>query len=330
MPTTEQSVKTLRINRLTNEQYETAVKSDTELYLTPDTTDADIASAIATHNSDTTSHSNKQDKLTTQTAYSAKGSATKVPQITTNSLGQVTAITEVTITQPTVNNATLTIQKNGTTVNTFTANASSNVTANITVPTTAADVNAVPTTRTVNSKALSSDITLTAADVGAVSTANGVTAVVAGTTANIISVTKNGSTSNITVNNVENADKAKLLIEVDTRSTNSTPQQYMQDGKGISTEFKTLSSIGITGNGTYGQLQTYRTWGDSSGGYPTQICVCSSNNKIFRRVGTSNTVWGAWKEIAFTDAIPTKTSDLTNDSGYLTASTIENIIWRQW
>lgn len=36
---------------------------------------------------------------------------------------------------PTVNNATLTIQKNGTTINTFTANASSNVTANITVPT---------------------------------------------------------------------------------------------------------------------------------------------------------------------------------------------------
>ena len=36
---------------------------------------------------------------------------------------------------PTVNNATLTIQKNGTQVKTFTANASSDVTANITVPT---------------------------------------------------------------------------------------------------------------------------------------------------------------------------------------------------
>lgn len=36
---------------------------------------------------------------------------------------------------PTVNNAQLTIQKNGTNVATFTANASSNVTANITVPT---------------------------------------------------------------------------------------------------------------------------------------------------------------------------------------------------
>ena len=43
---------------------------------------------------------------------------------------------------PTVNDATLTIQKNGTNVATFTANASSNVTANISVPTTAADIGA--------------------------------------------------------------------------------------------------------------------------------------------------------------------------------------------
>lgn len=41
---------------------------------------------------------------------------------------------------PTVNNATLTIQKNGSTVKTFTANASSNVTCNITVPTKTSDI----------------------------------------------------------------------------------------------------------------------------------------------------------------------------------------------
>ena len=52
---------------------------------------------------------NKQNALSTQTAYSAKGTATKVPQITTNTLGQVTKIEEVTITQPTVNNGQLTI-----------------------------------------------------------------------------------------------------------------------------------------------------------------------------------------------------------------------------
>lgn len=42
---------------------------------------------------------NKQNKLTTQTAYTSKGTSTKVPQITTNALGQVTNITEVDISQ---------------------------------------------------------------------------------------------------------------------------------------------------------------------------------------------------------------------------------------
>lgn len=51
---------------------------------------------------------------------------------------------------PTVNNATLTIQRNGTTVKTFTANASTNVTANISVPTTATEVGALPSKTTIN------------------------------------------------------------------------------------------------------------------------------------------------------------------------------------
>lgn len=42
---------------------------------------------------------------------------------------------------PTVNNATLTIQKNGTDVATFTANASSNVTANLAIPVNTSDLN---------------------------------------------------------------------------------------------------------------------------------------------------------------------------------------------
>lgn len=45
---------------------------------------------------------------------------------------------------PTVNDSTITIQKNGTTVDSFTTNAASNKTINITVPTTAADVSALP------------------------------------------------------------------------------------------------------------------------------------------------------------------------------------------
>ena len=44
--------------------------------------------------------SNKQDALSTQTAYTSKGTASKVPTITTNTLGQVTGITETSITFP--------------------------------------------------------------------------------------------------------------------------------------------------------------------------------------------------------------------------------------
>ena len=52
----------------------------------------------------------------------------------------ISANNTISASQPTVNNGKLTIQKNGATVNTFTANASGNVTANITVPTTVAEL----------------------------------------------------------------------------------------------------------------------------------------------------------------------------------------------
>lgn len=48
---------------------------------------------------------------------------------------------------PSVGNGTLTIQKNGTNIKTFSANQTGNVTANITVPTSASDVSAVPVSK---------------------------------------------------------------------------------------------------------------------------------------------------------------------------------------
>lgn len=52
----------------------------------------------------------------------------------------ISANNTISASQPTVGNATLTIQKNGTNVQTFTANATSNKTANITVPTDTGDL----------------------------------------------------------------------------------------------------------------------------------------------------------------------------------------------
>lgn len=75
--------------------------------------------------------------------FTANASSNKTANITvptavselTNDSGFITSSS-----LPTVNNAKLTIQKNGTTVKTFTANASSNVTCNITVPTAVSEL----------------------------------------------------------------------------------------------------------------------------------------------------------------------------------------------
>ena len=60
-------------------------------------TTVEMNTAINAHHDST-----KQDKLATQNVYTAKGSGTKVAQITTNSLGQVTNIDEVDITKTTL------------------------------------------------------------------------------------------------------------------------------------------------------------------------------------------------------------------------------------
>lgn len=101
---TDTNVSQLVINKMTQAEYEALpTKSDTELYLIPESVDSS-----PTQNSTNpvqsggvyTALAGKQATLASQTAYTSKGSATKVPQITTNALGQVTGITEVTITQP--------------------------------------------------------------------------------------------------------------------------------------------------------------------------------------------------------------------------------------
>jgi len=60
--------------------------------------------------------------------------AKKQDKLTAGTNITIAADNTISASQPTVNDATLTIQKNGTSVATFTANASSNVTANISVP----------------------------------------------------------------------------------------------------------------------------------------------------------------------------------------------------
>ena len=126
---------------------------------------------------------------------------------------------------PTVNNGTLTIQKNGTNVATFTANQSTASTANIEVPTKLSELTDDLGSSPVHTHSQYSTV------------ANTVTNVVAGSTADKINVTKNGSTSTITINNVANA-------------TNATKATKDADGNTISTTYakkSTLATVAISG-----------------------------------------------------------------------------------
>ena len=157
----------------------------------------------------------------------------------------------VTISVPTVNNATLTIQKNGTTVKTFTANASRNVTANITVPTATSDLT--------NDSGFITD--------AGVTSFNGSTGAVT-YTAPVTSV--NGNTGAVTVS-------------VPTATSDLTNDSG----------FITSSDLPTVGNATL------------------TIQKNGTNVQTFTANATSN------KTANIT--VPTATSDLTNDSGFLTS-----------
>lgn len=134
----------------------------------------------------------------------------------------------------------------------------------------------VPSTRTINSKALSANITLTADDVGALST----TGVAAST---------------------------YKLSGQDTRNDNFEPQYYFQFAIGFKSEFKNSSVIGLSGT-TYCLLLTNIPWYDASGGLPSQVAYLS-NGFIYTRNGTAATTWSSWSRL-FTDAGGTVTGQL--------------------
>ena len=78
--------------------------------------------------------------ITGRRAKAAVEAFAPVKDVTVGGTSVMSGTTAVVPAIPTVNDATLTIQKNGTNVATFTANASSNVTANISVPTDTGDL----------------------------------------------------------------------------------------------------------------------------------------------------------------------------------------------
>ena len=263
---------------------------------------------------------------------------------------------------PTVNNATLTIQKNGTTVKTFTANASSNVTCNITVPTKTSDI-------TNDSNFVASSDLATVATSGSyndlsnkptIPTVNNATLTIQKNGTNVQTFTANASankTANITVPTAVSEltnDSGYLsgTVPIENGGTNATTRLGAlknltnQSVSTAATFFLTITNS--WGKGGYTSVADAKTVlglkdlayiakdGDSSTKYlrgdgqwiafPTIPTVNNATLTIQKNGTTVKTFTAnASSNVTCNITVPTKTSDITNDSNFVASSDLATV-----
>lgn len=167
---------------------------------------------------------------------------------------------------PTVNNATLTIQKNGSNVATFSANASSNATANITVPTKTSDLTN---------------------DNGYVVDAN-------------YNHTDNNFTDALATKLGGIETGAQVNVQANWSEASTASDAYIQNKPTLATVATSGDYDDLTNKPTIPEAPVQSNWNES-----TTSSLAYIQNK---------------------PTIPTATSDLTNDSGYQTASDVSSAI----
>ena len=204
---------------------------------------------------------------------------------------------------PVVNNATLTIQKNGTTVESFTANASSNVTANITVPTKVSqltnDSGYTTNTGTVTQVKVGSTAYNPSSGVVSLPAYPSVPTVNNGT----LTIQKNGT--NVQTFTANQSSNATANITVPTKVSELTNDSGYTTNTGTVTQVK----VGTTAyNPSSGVI--------SLPAYPTvnNATLTIQRNGTNVQTFTANQGSNATANIS----VPTKVSQLTNDSGYTT------------
>ena len=244
---------------------------------------------------------------------------------------------------PTVNNKTLTIQQNGTTVKTFTANSNADVTANITVPTKTSDLtndsgyltshnpidSALSTTSEnavqnkvvkaeLDNKANSADLS-TVATTGSYTDLNNIPSNFTPASHTHGSITNDGklgtaSRALITDGNKKIAVSSVTSTELGYLSGVTSAVQDQLDGKAASTHSHTASEVSglatVATSGSYNDLTNKPT-------IPTvnNATLTIQKNGTTVKTFTANSA----SDVTANITVPTKVSELTNDSGFLTA-----------
>lgn len=258
---------------------------------------------------------------------------------------------------PTVNNATLTIQKNGTNVQTFTANQSTNATANITVPTKTSDLT--------NDDNVVKDASYVHTDNNYTTTEkNKLSGIASGAEVNVqanwsetntssdayiknkptiptvnnatLTIQKNGTTVNSFTANASSNVTANITVPTKTsdltnNGSGGTNYKYINDiGKYFDyTGAQTLAGLGVYGNDRIYYQTTYTSGGVTDnfiGAIATTSDVAAKQDQL---VSGSNikTVGGNSLLGSGNVALPTKTSDLTNDSNFINENYVNDSLY---
>lgn len=150
----------------------------------------------------------------------------------------------------------------------------------------------VPTSRTVNGKALSANITLSAGDVGAAASSH---------SHNYAGSSSAGGA----------ATKANGIVVSDTRNDNSAPKDAAFDKNMLTADFKYNDKIGSPPgfSGIYCGVLSFAPWGKTSGGHGYQLAFGYANaghpRLALRGSDLSAASWNSWYKIYTSDDKPT-------------------------
>ena len=212
---------------------------------------------------------------------------------------------------PTVNNATLTIQRNGTNVQTFTANQSTNATANIVVPTAVSELTNDSGYLTSSSNLDASKLTSGTVDIARLPQ---------GALERLVKVANEAARYALTTADVQLGDTVQQL---DTGIMYIVTDADHLDSAAGYTEYTagTAASVpwsGVTGKPTFATVATSGAYSDLTG-TPTIPTVNNATLTIQQNGTTVDTFTAnSSSDKTVNISVPTKTSDLTNDSGYIT------------
>lgn len=203
---------------------------------------------------------------------------------------------------PTVNNATLTIQKNGTSVGTFTANASSNKSINITVPTSAADVSALPASTKYGA---SIAVSINTTDYKVTTTLKDQDGNTLGT-AQVIDL----PLESVVVNGSYDSTNKKIVLTLQSGSTIDIPVGDLVAGlqSEITSTNKLSSDLVDDTNHTHKFVTAAQI---------TKLNGIAAGAEVNVQSDWDQTTTTADDYIKNKPSIPTKTSDLTNDSNFV-------------